>query len=317
VPVPAQEDALAINPARSAVLFFDDAPVGTGPFSSLLPGGAFGAGLVLTSDGWILAHASSFSKGRVPTSSVAVIGGEVYPILAFARDPFTGVVFLKVEASNLPVTAFGSSADLPAGGLAFSIGAMGDVHRLSVRAFGDTVAVVPSDLLKSSERMQKSLRLADADGLLPGSMVLTRDGEVAAIIVAVEGGAAAAIPFESFSGIISGVLRDGKASRPLLGVNYIDRSRLMGVESGDGRGALLVASADGRVPAIVRGSPAALAGLKAGEVIMAVNGEQLTAKTALADLVAQYAPGSTLSFTVAGTEGERRVDIVLGTAVAP
>lgn len=321
VAAPAQEDLVTLSPSRSAVLFFDAAPAKDDAFSSLVPANAFGAGFVLTSDGWLLAHAESFPRSRVPAAAVAVVGGQAYPVESAVRDPFTGVLFLKITASNLPVTAFGASDHLPAGGLAYSFDEQGDVRRLVVGSYGNPAAALPAELLSSSERMQKVIRLTNADDLLPGSMILSPDGEVAALLVGRDAAGAYAAPFDVFSAVIGSVLRDGQASRPLLGIRYVDLSRLVGVSGGaavqGGRGALVSASSDGRLPAVLRGSPAGLAGIGPGDVILAVNGEEISAKTALADLIAEYAPGSQVTLTVADEAGERRIDVTLGTAPAP
>lgn len=315
VPVPRQDAALASNPSRSAVLFFDTAPTGSGPYSSLLAVNAFGSGLVLTSDGWLLAHAASFPSGRVPEKSIAAIGGKTYKIAKSVSDPFTGVLFLKIDAINLPITAFGSSDDLPSGSVAFAFDAQGSVRRVSVTAFGEPAALTMDNLLKSSEKIQKAIRLDDVSDLLPGAMIIAPSGEIAALYAGRDADGPYAVPFESFSGIVGGVLRDGVAVRPLLGVRYVDLSLLIG--AGDaartGRGALLSASYDGRLGAVLRGSPAGLAGLAAGDVVMAVNGEEVTAKKALADLISEYAPGSQITLTVSGKDGERKVEVKLGT----
>jgi putative serine protease PepD len=101
-------------------------------------------------------------------------------------------------------------------------------------------------------------------------------------------------------------------------VNYAELS-LLAARGADtpNRGALLAATPDGRV-SVLRGSPAAAAGLRAGDIITAIDGEQLTAKYMLAEALASYAPGDTVAFTVqrgqAGASLE--VSVTLGTAPA-
>lgn len=317
VAIGAPENLATMNPARSAVLFFDRAPAKKDAFSSLVPSASFGAGFVLTSDGWLLAHAESFPKGRDPKASVAVIGTKTYPVTEAVKDPFTGALFLKIDASNLPVTAFGDSESLAQGSVAYAFDVQGGVHRLGVAAIGNATPAAAADFLSSSERVQKVVRLSGVDSILPGSMVLSRDGEISAILAGSDAGGAYAVPFESFSGVIGGVLRERKATRPLLGIRYVDLSRVIGVDDHGVRGALVSASPDGKLPAVSRGSPAGLAGLVAGDIIAAVNGEEVSAKTALADLLVQYAPGSQIILTVINTTGERKVSITLGTVLAP
>jgi S1-C subfamily serine protease len=71
---------------------------------------------------------------------------------------------------------------------------------------------------------------------------------------------------------------------------------------------------DGR-SAVERGSPAEKAGLKNGDVILAVEGETVTSKRALSRLISEYKPGDEVTLTViaGGAEGgERTVSVILG-----
>lgn len=316
----AQEEAApSADPARAAVLFMPPAPRDLlAPVRSYVPAEAFGAGIVLTSDGWLIADEASFPKGRTPQDSVAVVGAKSYPIRESVGDPFTGIVFLKIDGSNLPVTSFGQGSDLTPGGLAYAFDPEGGLRRLGVTAYDDAVAASASDLVRGSERLQKVIRLSGADDLLPGAMVLNKKGGVSGILAGRDASGAYAVPFEDFSGIIGGVLREKKPGRPYLGVRYVDLSRLLAPDAAHaaGRGAMLVESADGSRPAVIRKSPAELAGLVAGDVIVAVGGEQVSVKSALPELLAQYQPGSAVTLAVQGPKGERIVEATLAATPA-
>src|SRR3989339_1244783 len=78
----------------------------------------FASGAVLTSDGWILTSWEYPVSGAFVT---AVIGGRSYPVVREVKDSFaTGASFVKVDASNLPVFAFGSGFDLAPGDQLFA-----------------------------------------------------------------------------------------------------------------------------------------------------------------------------------------------------
>lgn len=313
---PAEEPAPDADLVRSAALFFDKSAIdriaGPAATASLVPSDAFGSGFALTSDGWLIAHVASFPKGKRPLDSYAVIGGRSYRILQAVNDPFSGIVFLRIDASGLPVAAFGTAEDLLQGGSAFAFDRSSGIRRLGVTAHDDLAVATAAELRWSSEKLQDVVHLSGESGLLPGAMVLSRKGEIVAVYAGADSTGAYAIPLEAFSGIIGGVLKDGVPTRPFLGVRYFDLSRALGTGA-PGRGALLVASADGKTPAVARKSPAETAGLLAGDVIVAVNGEEVSAKNALADMIAEYVPGDTVTLTVSRDGNDLRLPVTLGT----
>ncbi len=310
------EAAPSVDPARAAVLFMPRISRDGGPVHTYVSGEAVGAGIVLTSDGWLLTAENTFAKGRTLQDVVALIGAKAYPLKDMVKDPFTGVMFLKIEGNNLPVTAFGKSADLSPGGFAFAFDAEAGLHRLGVLAYDRISVATAADVVWSSERAEKTVHLSGADDLLPGSMVLGKKGEVIGVLASHDARGARAIPFEAFSGVISGVLREKRVARPYLGVRFTDLSGLLAPDAthSAGRGAMLVGFADPTRPAVAKKSPADVAGLVAGDVIEAVNGEEVSVKNALPELLAEYQPGSVLTLTVLGAKGERSVDVTLGTA---
>jgi len=305
--------------ARSLVLFYP----AKGPERAqvagreiFLPGEAIGAGMVLTSDGWVVTHSQMLSgrPAKAPSDIIAVIGAKRYPVKNLVVDGYSGVVFAKVDAINLPVVSFGDSDGLAAGDSVFAFDASRGPRRLDVIGLDDRPAAGPADLVRSSERLQKVLRLSSSPGPLPGSMLLDRQGDVMGVYVGEDGIGAYAVPFGRFSGVIGGVLRDRTAERPLLGVNYLD---LAGQRLGAVKGVLLTDSVDGKRPAVVRHGPAAAAGLLRGDVIVSVNGEDVTANNALSDLIAEYAPGSSVNLGVERNGAALTVDVTLGEVPVP
>ncbi len=299
------ETAPSVDPARASVLFVPRNPHDAGaPVRTYVSTEAFGAGIVLTSDGWLLTSENVFSKGR-PQDAIALVGAKAYPIKEVVKDAFSGVFFLKIDGSNLPVTAFGQGADLASGGFAFAFDRDAGLHRLGVLAYDRLAVGNASDLAWSSERLQKIVHVSGADDLLFGAMVMNKKGEVVGVLAGKDARAPYVVPFEAFSGVISGVLRDKRAVRPYLGARFVDLSQLLAPEAkhAGGRGAMLVG--------FTKKSPAELAGLAAGEVIEAVNGEEVTVKNSFPELLAEYQPGSVLTLTVRGAKGERKVDVTL------
>lgn len=309
------------EPAGRAAAMLASAKTGDGALDrAYVPGDALAAGMVLTSDGWIVTYGdAAFAKAKRPKDLVVVIGTKAYPLQRAVRDPYSGVSFLKVDAANLPVTAFGSSDALEAGQTVYARDPAGGIRKLSVLAFDLAPAAAPRDLVWQSERMQRSLRLEGGE-LLPGEMVLDRKGEVVAIVADAGPFGAQAVPVDAFSRVVGAVLRDKPPARPYLGVSYVDLSQYAGRDAAlPVRGALLAASADGKTPAVRAKGPADDAGLKAGDVVTALDGVQISPKNPLADAIADYDPGDTVTVTVlrARTAKEEDLEVTFGTAPVP
>jgi serine protease Do len=206
-----------------------------------------------------------------------------------------------VEAAHLPVISFDESSWAAAGDPLFALDPAQGPRRLDVVSYGPRPATEADDLVVSSDSLDKRLRLPTADGILPGSMILNRQGQVVAIFVDNDAIGSSAVPIADFSAQMEPVVRGQAAERPYLGVNYVDLTRLIGSAGRLGsqdKGALLVPSSDGKKPAVLKASPAAIAGLRAGDVILKVNGEEVSAKRSLSDIVSDYRPGSDMSLTV-------------------
>lgn len=306
----------AVAAERSAVVFFPAKSGVAGPLAdAYVTSEAVGAGAVLTSDGWLMSHASAVVRPKGAKPLVALVGTKAYPVADVIRDPYSDAVFMKVDASNLPVTAFGEGRALQPGESAFSFDAAGGLRRLGVIAYDDAPAADLAGLVRSSERMQKVVRLSGAGGVLAGAMVLNREGEVVGILDGKSGDDAVAVPLEAVSRMIGGVLRDKRVARPYLGLRFVDLSRLAsGTSSLPRRGAFVSATLDGKIAAVDRRGPADVAGIAAGDIVTAVGGQEVSAKSPLADLLAEYAPGTTVTVTFLRGGGERTVDVLLGTA---
>lgn len=311
--------------ARTSVLFFRKHEPGAGPeFGTYVPSSAVGSGMVLTSDGWIISHESVFPESvRLSLGNyLAVADSRHFDIQEAIHDTFTGVVFLKVDESNLPVTSFGSGGTLEAGESVFMFDVEGGPRRFDVISYGDTPASDGGELIQSSERMQKVLRLSGAgDGIPEGSMVVNSRGEAIAIF----GGPAAvgsySVPLGYFSRHIGDVLKEKRFSRPYLGVRYIDLSRLIGIDDfGPRPRGALIADPAGAAPAVQRRSPAYDAGLREGDIILSVNEEEVSSNKAFPDLLAEYEPGTAVILKIRDSLGRRGgidleypIEVTLGT----
>lgn len=275
---------------------------------------AVSQGLVLSSDGWIVTTPLGSSSPR--SFVVMTADGTTYPVSEILIDPVAPWWFLKVSASNLAVTAFADSS------------ALGNTEQVVVMARASQL-VAPAvymrrlaqlaaptfqgrgDFSVSSETIPDRYLL---DQPLPfgiGAPVSTVKGEVVGLVVSYNGSLQGIVPLDNLNAVIDTIFAKHSVNRSLLGVNYV-QSSWVGQAAVGGTGALVAAG--GGQPAVLSKSPAAVAGLKAGDRIVAVGDERL-AQRSLSALIQQYHPGTQTTLTFVRNGQEQTVNITLGQLV--
>jgi serine protease DegQ len=279
--------------------------------SIILPAKAVGAGVVLTSDGWVITHESALEAtwGTPEKRLVAMVEGETYPISETVTDPYTDVVFMKLSGSNLPVASFGRSSGIEVGEALFAFDAGQGLYIADVIDHDDWPAENEVSAVRSSERVQKVFRLSGAEGLLPGSVLMDSAGQIVAVYAGEGSLGSIAVPLDSFFALVGDVLKDRTVGRPYLGVRYVDLAEYPEFGQDQTRGARVTSY--GGLSAVVRRSPAALAGLRDGDIITTVNGESVTSNKSLPSIISEYGPGDMVTLTILRNNVETDVDIVL------
>jgi S1-C subfamily serine protease len=117
-----------------------------------------------------------------------------------------------------------------------------------------------------------------------------------------------AISIDTVLPIVREIIENPPAERPWLGVNIADpndplvEDEFEDVNDGVSGAGLVEVFPDG---------PAEQAGLEAGEVITAIDGDEVESPSDLTDLLADFRPGDTVTLTLVGPDGEREVTVEL------
>lgn len=289
-----------------------------------------GTGIILTEDGLIVTNRHVVPEG---TSSVRVVlsdGTEYENVQVVGRTSSTDsldVAFLKIQdtkGKKLVPAKLGDSAKMQVGDPAIAIGnALGQFQNTVtsgiISGYGRHVQAQSSS---GTEENLENLFQTDAainQGNSGGPLVNV-DGEVIGINTAIAGGDAQnigfAIPINDVIGLINSVKQTGTLQRPYIGIVYIpltsDAAEQYGLSVK--RGAYIPpANVLGRDP-LVSGGPAAQAGLRAGDVIIKINGQQIDQTTSLSSLVNKYNVGDTITLTIVRDGKEQDISVKLGVA---
>jgi len=196
------------------------------------------------------------------------------------RDPNTDIALLKIEAGKeLPFIKLGDSKKLKIGQWVVAIGSPFGLERTVtagiVSAKGRVIGSGPYD-----DFIQTDASINPGNS---GGPLLNMDGEVIGIntaIIASATGIGFAIPISLAEGIIAQLKNEGEVTRGWLGVAIQDLTDEMADYYGlkERRGVL--------VADVFKGDPADVAGIRAKDIILTVNGQKIETSRQLTSMIA-------------------------------
>jgi S1-C subfamily serine protease len=271
----------------------------------MLEGG--GSGVVITPDGFLLTSAHVVARSRVGGQASFADGRD----LAFdvvGADPLSDLAVLRAEGASLTAAELGDAEELRVGQLVVAIG--------NPNGFaGSVTAGVVSALGRSlPTRSGANVRVVDnviqTDAALnpgnSGGALADGRGRVVGINTAVAGiGLGLAVPInDATRRIVAALMTEGRFRRAYLGIGGQERPLppRIAKEVGRARGV--------EVSEVVQDAPAAAAGLRPGDVIVAVDGSPIEGMNQLQRVMVSERIGSPVTFTVARRERLLEIDVV-------
>ena len=188
-----------------------------------------------------------------------------------------------------------------------------------ISATGRTVTVQSGDRLSNLIQTDAAINPGNSGGPL-----LDAIGDVIGVNTAVatdSNGIGFAIPIDIARPIMQQALAGQELSRPYIGVRYetitpqLQEQEDLALD----RGALVSrarTSAGETLDAVVPGGPAEKAGVREGDIILAVGGREIDAEHPLDLVLAGFAPGQTVDLSIRRGAGTITLSITLGTRPA-
>jgi S1-C subfamily serine protease len=225
-----------------------------------------GSGFAFTPDGLVMTNSHVVDGASSVTATLA--DGRVLRADILGSDPDTDLAVLKVTAPDLQWASLGESSRVRAGQLVIAIGnPYGFQHTVTT----GVVSALGRALRASTGRLMENLIQTDA-ALNPGNSggpLVTSTGHVVGVNTAVilgGQGISFAIAIDTAKRVVTDLISFGRVRRSYIGVagQDVKISRALARLAG-----LAVASAV-RVASVVRGGPGEKAGLREGDLIVAV-----------------------------------------------
>lgn len=254
-----------------------------------------GSGFIIDPSGLVVTN--NHVIGNATRVIVALQSGQEYQARVVGSDELTDLALLRVESRTpLPHVSWGSSATLRVGqwvlaaGNPFGLG--GSVTSGIISARGRDIGAGPFD-----DFIQTDAPINPGNS---GGPLFNTAGEVIGINTAIysPSGASAgigfALPADLARGVIEQLRTAGRVERGWLGVAVQD----VGMEEGGRRVGAGASSRGVLIAGVERGSPAARAGLRTGDVVVAINGDRIETSRALVRTIAAVSPGQTVRLSV-------------------
>jgi serine protease Do len=262
----------------------------------------------VSSDGLILTNAHVVRDAKEVT--VRLADRREFAAKVLGSDSATDIAVLRIEAKGLPAVRLGDPKSLMVGDYVLAIGAPYGLEQTAtsgiVSAKGRSLpgdAYVPFIQTDAAVNPGNSGGpLFDAAGNVVGinAQIYSRTGGFQ--------GVSFAIPIDVAMKVRDQIVATGRAQHARLGVSVQDLNQQLaesfGLKRPDGA---VVASVDAK-------SPAASAGLKAGDVILAIDGETMTHAGAVSSRIGLAKPGERVTLKVWRDQAERDVAVTLGAA---
>ncbi len=228
--------------------------------------GGMGSGFVITPDGYILTNAHVVESASEITAAFSD-GSEKHAQVA-GVDSATDIAVVRVAASGLPAAELGDSARLRTGQLVIAIGSP---HALEHSVTAGVVSAVGRTLRSRTGRLIENVIQTDA-ALNPGNSggpLVDSRGRVVGIntaILAWAQGLCFAVPANTARWVASLLIKEGRVRRAYLGVAAQDAPMPPATVARLG----LPAKRGVRIEGVERGSPASVAGMVAGDVLVSL-----------------------------------------------
>ena len=248
---------------------------------------SLGSGVVVSSGGYILTN--NHVVEAADEIEVALQDNRKFLAKVVGSDPDTDLAVLRVEANDLPAITFGSSENLRVGDIVLAIG--------NPLGIGQTVTSgIVSGLGRSGLGINTFENFIQTDAAInqgnSGGALLDARGNLIGINTAILSqtggsiGIGLAIPAAMAKVVMEQIIKTGTVTRGWIGIGLqaITPEITESFKLGTVRGVI--------INEIVRGGPADKAGITLGDILVSIDGKEISDPQDVLNVVTGIAPGS-------------------------
>ena len=266
-----------------------------------------GSGVIVSEQGYVLTNHHVIES--VDQIEVALADSRKVPARVVGTDPETDLAVLKIEMQKLPAITFAKADQIRVGDFVLAIG--------NPFGIGQTVTLgIVSGLGRSHLGITTFENFIQTDAAInpgnSGGALVDASGHLIGINTAIYSqtggsmGIGYAIPVSTARQVMEQIIQKGGVTRGWIGVGVQDVTKEI-AESFK-----LPAAGGVLITQVERGGPADKGGVKAGDVLTAINGKPVVDTIAMLNSIAALRPGEDARLRVSRNQADSEVAVTIG-----
>lgn len=285
-----------------------------------------GSGVIIRPDGYIVTN--NHVVANATKVQVTLNNNKVYDAKVIGTDPATDVALIKIDAQGLPTLPFGDSDQLRLGEWVLAVGSpLGYQLRSTitagiVSAKGRSMAHDPRERNNGGIQIESFIQTdAAVNPGNSGGALVNKTGELVGINTAIVSqtgaysGYSFAVPVNIVKKVVGDLIDFGSVKRAILGIAMSDLSEglaknLKYDSVDDMLKKLKLSSPEGvYITEVAKGSSADKAGMKEGDVIVAIDGTEVKSGSAFKVKVNSFHPGDKAKVKIIRDGKEKELEV--------
>jgi serine protease DegQ len=268
---------------------------------------SLGSGVIVSPDGYILTN--NHVVEAADEIEVVLADGRKAPAKVVGTDPETDLAVIRIAAKNLPVIVLGRADQARVGDVVLAIG--------NPFGVGQTVTMgIISAVGRNNLHINQFENFIQTDAAInfgnSGGALVDTSGNLIGINAAIysqTGGSVGigfAIPVTTAKSVMEAIIKSGQVVRGWIGIETQDITPELAESFG------LARESGAIIAGVVRDGPADRAGIKPGDILLAVAGKAVANTNDMLTLIAQLPPGQKAKMTVMRKERQSTLDVLVG-----
>jgi serine protease DegQ len=273
---------------------------------------SLGSGVVISPQGYVLTNNHVIETAD--EIEVALADGRKAVAKLVGADPETDLAVVKIDMQNLPAITLGHADQTKVGDVVLAIG--------NPFGVGQTVTMgIVSALGRNHLGINTFENFIQTDAAInpgnSGGALIDANGNLLGINTAIysrSGGSLGigfAIPVSTVKTVMESIITTGQVVRGWIGVEPQDITPELAESFG------LSKKSGAIIAGVLKGGPADKAGIRPGDILIAVGGKPVTDTSDMLNLIADLTPGNKAKITVLRKSQETSIEVVIGKRPKP
>ena len=280
---------------------------------------ATGSGVIISSDGYIVTN--NHVVNGADELTVTLNDNREYSARIIGTDPQTDLALIKINGKNLPTLPIGDSDKLKVGEWVLAVG---NPYNLSSTVTAGIVSAKARSMGGDGSNGPQISSFIQTDAAInpgnSGGALVNAQGELVGINAMLYSQTGAysgygfAIPTTIMTKVVEDLKQYGTVQRAVLGIRGGDVLNYINAQKEEKKEVDLGTNEGVYVAEVVEGGSAEAAGIKKGDVIVAVDGKKVTKMSELQELLSKKRPGEQVNLTYLHKKAKHSKSVVLKNA---